>query len=66
MPQQPSWRVRVKRSIEDWVSVQADTAMQAETEAYKVPGVVSVFGKSAIPGDKPMDVERPLGVHEEE
>ena len=65
MPLLPTWRVRVMRKVEDWVDVQASSALEAETEAYKLPNVVSVFGRSAIPGDKPIEGDRPLGVRDE-
>ena len=42
------YRVRVYRKIEDWVEVKATSQLAAETEAYKVPGVLNVFPKSAI------------------
>jgi hypothetical protein len=42
------YRVRVYRKIEDWVEVKAHSALEAETEAYKVPGVLNVFPRSAI------------------
>ena len=54
------------RKVEDWVDVEALTASEAETQAYKVPGVVSVFGKSAIRGDHPIEGDRLAGVREEE
>lgn len=56
------WRVRVKRAIESWVEVQAPSAIEAETEAYKVPGVISVFGRSAIRADETAAPEPPAGV----
>lgn len=59
------WRVRVKRATEVWVDVQATTAHEAEAEAIKLPGVISVFGKSAIRGDEAALPERPAGVREE-
>lgn len=59
------WRVRIKRAIEAWVDVQAVTAIEAEAEAVKLPGVISVFGKSAIRGDEAALPERPAGVREE-
>ena len=60
------WRVRVRRSMEVWVDVQAPTAIDAEVEAVKLPGVISVFGKSAIRGDEAARPEPPPGVREEE
>ena len=59
------WRVRVRRSVEAWVDVEADTAALAEIDAQKVPGVLSVFGKSAIPGNEAAMPERPAGVRED-
>jgi len=65
MPRIPSWRVRVKRAIEDWVDVEAESAVEAERKAIAVPGVISVFGRSAVPGDFRAEAERPVGVTEE-
>lgn len=59
------WRVRVKRSMEVWVDVQAHSATEAEAGAANLPGVISVFGKSAIRGDEAALPERPPGVREE-
>lgn len=56
------WRVRVKRAVEVWVDVEAVSRVQAELEAAKVPGVVSVFGMSAIRGDEAVRPEPPEGV----
>lgn len=58
------WRVRVKLSTEVWVDVQAVTAAEAEAGAANLPGVLSVFGKSAIRGDEAALPERPAGVQE--
>ena len=58
------WRVRVRRSIEVWVDVEAVSGVQAELEAAKVPGVLSVFGMSAIRGDEAARPEPPEGVKE--
>lgn len=52
------WRVRVKRSIETYVDVQATDANGAENEALKVPGVMSVFPKSAMLVEEAERVER--------
>jgi len=65
MPRGIIWRVRVRRSIEDWVDVLAETPEQAEADAAKLAGVVSVFGKSAIRGDKVVIPGRPAGVEDE-
>lgn len=59
-----TWRVRVKRSVEVWVDVESETARGAEIEAVKVPGVISVFERSAISGDEVAAPERPVGVRE--
>lgn len=64
MPRMPSWRVRVKRSMEDWVEVDAPTAISAEDEALKVPGVLQVFSKSAIRSDTRDMPTGPAGVPE--
>ena len=45
------WRVRVQRAEEVWVAVEAETAAEAEAKAAALPRVVSVFGRSAVPGD---------------
>ena len=66
MPRLIMWRVRVRRSVEVWVDVQAHSAVEAETGAANLPGVISVFGKSAIRGDEAAMPERPAGVREEE
>jgi hypothetical protein len=65
MAQLPTWRVRVMRKVEDWVDVQATTAQEAETYAYNIPGVLSVFGKSAIRGDMPIEGDTVVGVRED-
>lgn len=63
MARQPIWQVRVRRATEEWVSVEADTALHAEEQAATFPNVLSVFGKSAIRGDKPVGtVYNPVGV----
>jgi len=59
------WRVRVKRAVEDWVEVPALSGAVAEIEAAKLPGVISVFGKSAVRGDEEAAPNRPAGVREE-
>jgi hypothetical protein len=58
------WRVRVKRAIEDWVQVEAYTPLQAELDAANMIGVVSVFGGSAMRGDRPIDQVRPEGIED--
>lgn len=65
MPRLTMWRVRTKRAIEAWVDVQAVTAAEAEASAANLPGVISVFGKSAIRGDEAALPERPAGVMDE-
>lgn len=59
------WRVRVNRSVEAWVEVQASSGPEAEVEAAKIPGVVSVFGRSAIYGDESIVPNRLEGVRDE-
>ena len=67
MRKQKIWRVRVRKSIEDWVSVQADTPLQAEGLAATLPFVLSVFGGSAMRGDKPVEgMTPPIGVEDDE
>ena len=58
------WRVRVNRATESWVEVQALSAAAAEIEAAKVPGVINVFGRSAIRSDESTAPEPPVGVME--
>ena len=62
MRRQKTWRVRVKRAVEDWVDVKADDALLAEQLAANIPGVISVFGRSAIPGGKPVTQDFIMGV----
>lgn len=60
------WRVRVRKVVEDWVEVTAGSALEADAEAAKVPGVVGVVLGLTIPGDKLAGpVTEPLGVKEE-
>lgn len=66
MRRQKRWRVRVKRAIEDWVDIAADTPLQAEQLAATIPNVISVFGQSAISGDKPVEGPVPVGVIDDE
>lgn len=49
------WRVRVYRKVEVWVDVQADDSTEAEVLAGNLPNVLSVFNKSAMRGDRPVD-----------
>ena len=65
MPKSKRWRVRVRRAVEQWVDVKADDALQAEQLAASLPQVVSVFGRSAIPGDRPVDQVPLAGVMED-
>lgn len=48
--------------MEDWIEVQADDAAQAEHYASQLLYVMTVFGKSAIPADRPLASTDPLGV----
>lgn len=59
------YRVRVKRAVEDWVEVVAETPDQAEQLAANLPHVISVFGKSAIRGDMVKRGNATPGVHED-
>lgn len=59
------WRVRVIRRIEDSVEVYVHDEAEAYVEAAKLPGVISVLLKSAIPADKVAGAEAPAGVSEE-
>ena len=58
------WRVRVKRAVDTWVDVEAHTAADAERAAAELPGIVSVFGRSAIRGDEANRPEKPAGASE--
>lgn len=61
------WRVRVRKALEDWVDVEADTPREAEEKAAVMPTVLSVFGKSAIRGDKPLGtISAPMGVEDDD
>jgi len=60
------WRVRVIQITEGWVEVSALTGNEAEAAAQNIPGVVSVFAKSAIPGNKLAVRQQPVGVEDEE
>lgn len=59
------WRVRVSRCIEAFVDVSAHDDAEAEAEAAKVPGVVSVFARSAIRADQVATPEPAIGVRED-
>jgi len=61
MNKQKLWRVRVMRRAEDWVEIRAESAVQAEQQAATLPFIISVFARSAIPGDKPLAATDPLG-----
>lgn len=62
MRKQNIWKVRVRRAVEDWVDVQADTGPEAEVLAASIPQVISVFGKSAMPGNITKEYAKPHGV----
>ena len=64
MPRTPTWRVRVYRKVEDWVDVEAQSALEAERDAANLPHVLSVFAKSAIRGDAEPLFDRIEGVRE--
>jgi hypothetical protein len=59
MSKKQIWRVRVKKWSEQWIDVQADTPEEAEQSAASIPFVLSVFGQSAIRGDKPVGTQVP-------
>lgn len=59
------WRVRVMRANEEWVDIEADDALQAETNAAILPRVISVFARSAIRGDKPLGQTLQAGIEDE-
>lgn len=60
------WRVRVIQITEGWVEASALTAQEAESAAQNLPGVVSVFAKSAIPGNKLAVRQQSVGVEDSE
>lgn len=62
------WRVRVKRVVEDWVEVLADSPASAEQQAFDLPHTVHVFKGMTVPGDKlAKDIKpQPIGVEEED
>lgn len=66
MRRQKTWRVRVKRSIEDWVDVPADNPLQAEALAANLPNVIVVFAQSAILGTKPVSQSTPASIADDE
>lgn len=66
MRKQKIWRVRVKKSLEDWIEVRADTPLQAESLAANIPNVLFVFGGSAIRGDRPIDQAIAVGVEDDD
>ena len=60
------WRVRVRRTVEDWVDVQAPTKEEAEKVASTMAGVVSVMPGNTISGEKPVGYMIPIGVEDED
>lgn len=56
------WRVRVRKTIEDWLDITADTKELAEQEASTKPGVISVFVGSTISGERPVIGNTQMGV----
>jgi hypothetical protein len=62
----PIWRVRVKQAIETWIDVESATPELAELEATKVPFVISVFHKSAMPGERKLFRENPRAIEDDE
>jgi hypothetical protein len=60
----PIWRVRVKRVHEEFIDVEAATAELAEIEATKIPFVIAVFGKSAMPGEQKLFQENPRAIED--
>jgi hypothetical protein len=59
------WRVRVIRRIEDSVEVYVHDEAEAYVEAGKLPGVMTVLLKSAMPADKVAGADAPPGIAEE-
>jgi len=60
------YRVRVRRSVEDWITIQAEGPLQAEQLAATYPFVLSVFERSAISGERPVGITVPKGIPVEE
>ena len=60
------YRVRVRRSVEDWITIQAEDPLQAEQLAANYPFVLSVFERSAISGERPVGTSIPAGIPVEE
>lgn len=56
----------MRRAVEDWVDVQADSGPEAEVLAARLPQVISVFGKSAIRGNITKEHAPPVGVADDE
>ena len=67
MPKQIIWRVRVRRAIEEWIDIKADSALQAEQEAANRPNVLGVLTGSTMRGDRPIEgMIPPIGVEDNE
>jgi hypothetical protein len=62
----PRWRVRVKRTIEDWVEISASTKPEAEKAASTMAGVVAVLPGMTISGEKPSGYMIPIGIEDDD
>jgi hypothetical protein len=65
MPRLTVWRVRVIKRAEAFEDIPARSGAEAEDEAAKRFGVVSVFPRSAIPTDLTAAETPPIGVRDE-
>jgi hypothetical protein len=62
----PRWRVRVKRTVEDWVEISASTKQEAEKAASTMAGVASVLPGMTISGEKPSGYMIPIGIEDDD
>ena len=59
------YKVRVRRSVEDWVDVSAVDGAQAEALARNLPGVIFVFSPSAVLANRLASASVAIGVEDE-
>ena len=60
------WRVRCKRSVEEWIGVQAESALQAEQIVSTMPNVLSILSGSTISGDRPVGQTIQQGIQDDD
>ena len=60
------WRVRVRRTIEDWVECNASTKQEAEAAAATMAGVVAVLPGMTISGERPSGYMIPIGIEDDD